>query len=30
MVAFSMKSDGGYLWACKNYDGNLTPPIIAA
>jgi isocitrate dehydrogenase len=21
MVAFSLKSDGGFVWACKNYDG---------
>ena len=20
MVAFVMKSDGGFIWACKNYD----------
>ncbi|CAI0439869.1 unnamed protein product [Linum tenue] len=23
MVAYSLKSDGGYVWACKNYDGDV-------
>lgn len=23
MVAYSIKSDGGFVWACKNYDGDV-------
>ena len=23
MVAYMMKSEGGYVWACKNYDGDV-------
>ncbi|KAF6143539.1 hypothetical protein GIB67_029708 [Kingdonia uniflora] len=23
MVAYALKSDGGYVWACKNYDGDV-------
>jgi len=23
MVAQSMKSPGGFVWACKNYDGDV-------
>jgi len=23
MVAYSIKSSGGYVWACKNYDGDV-------
>ncbi|MBN8827122.1 MAG: NADP-dependent isocitrate dehydrogenase [Sphingobacteriia bacterium] len=29
MVAFSLKSQGGYLWACKNYDGDVQSDIVA-
>ncbi len=29
MVAFSIKSTGGYLWACKNYDGDVQSDIVA-
>ena len=29
MVAFAIKSDGGYLWACKNYDGDVQSDIVA-
>lgn len=29
MVAFAMKSDGGYVWACKNYDGDVQSDSIA-
>ncbi|MFM0013509.1 NADP-dependent isocitrate dehydrogenase [Paraburkholderia sediminicola] len=29
MVAFSLKSPGGYLWACKNYDGDVQSDYIA-
>ncbi|CAI0398550.1 unnamed protein product [Linum tenue] len=23
MVAYALKSEGGYVWACKNYDGDV-------
>lgn len=23
MVAYCLKSEGGYVWACKNYDGDV-------
>ena len=23
MVAYMMKSEGGFVWACKNYDGDV-------
>ena len=23
MVAYCMKSNGGFVWACKNYDGDV-------
>jgi len=29
MVAFCLKSDGGFVWACKNYDGDVQSDIIA-
>jgi isocitrate dehydrogenase len=29
MVAFALKSDGGYVWACKNYDGDVQSDIVA-
>jgi len=29
MVAYSMKSDGGYVWACKNYDGDVQSDSVA-
>jgi isocitrate dehydrogenase len=29
MVAFCMKCDGGYVWACKNYDGDVQSDAIA-
>ncbi|MGF6753525.1 NADP-dependent isocitrate dehydrogenase [Paraburkholderia sp. GAS42] len=29
MVAFSLKSSGGYLWACKNYDGDVQSDYLA-
>uniref|UniRef100_A0A0E0J3B3 Isocitrate dehydrogenase [NADP] n=1 Tax=Oryza nivara TaxID=4536 RepID=A0A0E0J3B3_ORYNI len=25
MVAYALKSEGGYVWACKNYDGDVCP-----
>ncbi|MCH9845454.1 MAG: NADP-dependent isocitrate dehydrogenase [Alphaproteobacteria bacterium] len=29
MVAYALKSEGGYLWACKNYDGDVQSDSIA-
>jgi isocitrate dehydrogenase len=29
MVAFAIKSQGGFLWACKNYDGDVQSDIVA-
>ena len=29
-VARVMKSDGGFLWACKNYDGDVMSDMIAS
>jgi len=29
MVAFSVKSEGGYVWACKNYDGDVQSDCVA-
>jgi isocitrate dehydrogenase len=29
MVAYSIKSQGGYVWACKNYDGDVQSDIVA-
>jgi isocitrate dehydrogenase len=29
MVAFCLKSDGGFVWACKNYDGDVQSDIVA-
>jgi isocitrate dehydrogenase len=29
MVAYTMKSKGGFLWACKNYDGDVQSDSIA-
>lgn len=29
MVASSMKWDGGYVWACKNYDGDVQSDTVA-
>ena len=23
MVAYAMKAEGGFVWACKNYDGDV-------
>ncbi|CAN1123014.1 Isocitrate dehydrogenase [NADP] [Linum perenne] len=25
MVAYALKSEGAYVWACKNYDGDVCP-----
>jgi isocitrate dehydrogenase len=29
MVAASLKWEGGYVWACKNYDGDVQSDIVA-
>ncbi|MCQ9156471.1 NADP-dependent isocitrate dehydrogenase [Acidomonas methanolica] len=29
MVASCLKWDGGYVWACKNYDGDVESDIVA-
>lgn len=29
MVAYMMKSDGGFVWACKNYDGDVQSDCLA-
>jgi len=29
MVAFAMKTDGGFVWACKNYDGDVQSDSLA-
>ncbi len=29
MVAFAVKSEGGFVWACKNYDGDVQSDIVA-
>lgn len=29
MVAYCLKSSGGYVWACKNYDGDVMSDMVA-
>lgn len=29
MVAYGLKSSGGFVWACKNYDGDVQSDIVA-
>ena len=29
MVAFTMKKEGGFIWACKNYDGDVQSDSLA-
>ena len=29
MVAQAIKSQGGFVWACKNYDGDVQSDILA-
>lgn len=29
-VARVMKSEGGYIWACKNYDGDVMSDMISS
>ncbi|XWS40718.1 hypothetical protein CRYUN_Cryun17cG0019400 [Craigia yunnanensis] len=29
MVAYALKSEGGYVWSCKNYDGDVQSDLLA-
>jgi len=29
MVAYMVKSEGGFVWACKNYDGDVQSDTVA-
>ena len=29
-VARVVRSDGGYIWACKNYDGDVMSDMVAS
>ena len=29
MVAYCLKSEGGFMWACKNYDGDVQSDTVA-
>ncbi|XP_065003360.1 isocitrate dehydrogenase [NADP], chloroplastic/mitochondrial-like isoform X4 [Musa acuminata AAA Group] len=29
MVAYALKSSGGYVWACKNFDGDVQSDFLA-
>ncbi|CAG0880230.1 unnamed protein product [Cyprideis torosa] len=29
MVAQALKSEGGFIWACKNYDGDVQSDVVA-
>jgi isocitrate dehydrogenase len=29
MVAYCIKSNGGFVWACKNYDGDVQSDVVA-
>merc|ERR1712167_391524 len=29
MVAYMLKADGGFVWACKNYDGDVQSDTLA-
>jgi isocitrate dehydrogenase len=29
LVAFALKSEGGFVWACKNYDGDVQSDVVA-
>jgi isocitrate dehydrogenase len=29
MVAYAVKSHGGFVWACKNYDGDVQSDVVA-
>lgn len=29
MVAYMVKAEGGFVWACKNYDGDVQSDTLA-
>ena len=29
LVAYAIKSNGGFVWACKNYDGDVQSDVVA-
>lgn len=29
LVAYAVKSEGGFVWACKNYDGDVQSDLVA-
>lgn len=29
LVAYAIKSEGGFVWACKNYDGDVQSDVVA-
>lgn len=29
MLAYAVKSEGQYVWACKNYDGHVESDLLA-
>ena len=29
MVAFALKNEGAFVWACKNYDGDVQSDTLA-
>ncbi len=29
LVAYAIKSEGGFVWACKNYDGDVESDVVA-
>lgn len=29
LVAYALKSNGGFVWACKNYDGDVQSDVVA-
>eukprot|EP00448_Togula_jolla_P015865 CAMPEP_0170592784 /NCGR_PEP_ID=MMETSP0224-20130122/13104_1 /TAXON_ID=285029 /ORGANISM="Togula jolla, Strain CCCM 725" /LENGTH=1168 /DNA_ID=CAMNT_0010916703 /DNA_START=57 /DNA_END=3563 /DNA_ORIENTATION=- len=29
LISFSMRSNGGFIWACKNYDGDIQSEMVA-
>ena len=29
LVAYALKSEGGFVWACKNYDGDVKSDMVA-
>jgi isocitrate dehydrogenase len=30
LAAFAIRSSGGFVWACKNYDGDILSDVVAA